>query len=104
MNNENKKLCLMCNEVKNLESGFYRAGVTYQKYCKPCHNANRKKYTIKYNYVKKNNPKGFAKLPEDIRKKILYDISVRINYKEIAKKYNLNYKTLLSWKRKGHLI
>lgn len=97
-----KKLCRKCNEVKDLEGGFYRAGKSYQKYCIPCHNVKRYDYAHNYKYEKR--PKGFSKLPEDIRKKILYDISVRINYKEIAEKYNIKYTTLLSWKRKGLLI
>ena len=99
--NENKKLCKKCDTVKPLEGGFYRAGNSYQKYCIPCHNKKRNDYTFVYKYEKK--PKGFYKLDEDIRNKILYDISVRINYKEIAEKYGLNYNTLLSWKRKGYL-
>lgn len=102
MNREMKKLCKNCNEVKNLEGGFYRAGNSWQKYCIPCHNSKRCNYSHVYKYEKR--PKGFSKLPEDIRNKILYDISVRINYKEISEKYNLKYKTLLSWKKKGLLI
>lgn len=96
------KLCRKCEKVKPLEGGFYKAGSYYQKYCIPCHNKRRYDYPQTYNYEKK--PKGFSKLPEDIKKKILYDISVRINYKEIAEKYGLKYTSLLSWKRKGHLV
>jgi len=96
------KLCRKCEKVKPLESGFYRAGKSYQRYCIPCHNARRYEYAQNYKYEKK--PKGFSKLPEDIRKKILYDISIRLNYKEIAEKYELKYTTLLSWKRKGLLV
>ena len=101
-NNNNNKLCRKCEKVKPLEGGFYKAGASYQKYCIPCHNERRYDYSHTYKYEKK--PKGFSKLPEDIRKKILYDISVRINYKEIAEKYGLKYNTLLSWKRKGNLV
>ena len=96
------KLCRMCNTVKELEGGFYKAGKSYQRNCIPCHNVKRYDYPHKTNYKKR--PKGFSKLDEDIRKKILYDISVRINYKEIAEKYNIKYTTLLSWKRKGLLV
>lgn len=99
---DQKKLCRKCNKVKNLEGGFYRAGISYQKYCIPCHNAKRYDYTQTYKYEKR--PKGFEKLSEDLREKILYDISIRINYKEIAEKYGLKYTTLLSWKRKGLLV
>ena len=102
MNKDMKKLCRNCNEVKDLEGGFYKAGTSWQKYCIPCHNRKRCDYGRTYKYEKR--PTGFSKLPEDIRKKILYDISVRITYKEIAEKYNINYKTLLSWKHKEILI
>jgi len=103
MNREmKKKLCKNCNEVKILEEGFYRAGGSWQKYCIPCHNSKRCEYGRTYKYVKR--PKGFEKLPEDLRNKILFDISVRITYKEISQKYNIKYKTLLSWKKKGLLI
>lgn len=97
-----KKLCKMCNEVKDLEKDFYKAGKSYQKYCIPCHNKKRYDYPHTYKYEKKL--KGFGKLPEETRKNILYDISVRINYKEIAEKYGLKYLTLLSWKRKGLIV
>ena len=97
-----KKLCRKCDQVKDLEGGFYRARQSYQKYCIPCHNAKRYDYAQTYKYEKR--PKGFEKLSEDLREKILYDISIRINYKEIAEKYGLKYTTLLSWKRKGLLV
>ena len=97
-----QKLCRKCNEIKPLEGGFYKAGKSYQKYCIPCHNAKRNDYANNYKYEK--IPKGFLKLPEDIRNKILHDISIRINFKEIAEKYGVKYNTILSWKRKGHLI
>jgi hypothetical protein len=102
--NEQKqmKLCRMCNEVKELEGGFYKAGTSYQRNCIPCHNIKRYDYPHKSNYKKK--PKGFEKLDEDTRKKILYDISVKLNFKEIAKKYDIKYNTILSWKRKGLIV
>lgn len=96
---EEIKLCQKCQQVKNLEIGFYKAGNSWQKLCKICHNEKRCEYSQSYNYKKRS--KGFEKLPEEVRKNILYDISVRINYKNIAKKYNLNYQTLSIWKRKG---
>jgi hypothetical protein len=96
------KYCSKCEQVKPLEVGFYKAGISWQKYCIPCHNKKRCEYKHTYKYQKV--PKGFQKLPEDIREKILYDISVRINYKDIANKYNLNYQTLCIWKRKGLIV
>ena len=97
-----QKLCRNCEKVKPLETGYYKAGTSYQKYCIQCHNEKRRNYASTYKYTKK--PKGFAKLPEELREKILYDISVRINYKEIAEKYGLKYTTLLRWKRKGQIV
>ena len=93
------KLCSQCSKVKPLIGGFYKAGASWQKYCIPCHNKRRCEYDASNKeYIKVL--KGFAKLDEELRKKILYDISVRINYRDIAKKYNLKYQTLLNWKRK----
>ena len=97
-----QKLCRMCDKVKDLEGGFYKAGNSYQRNCIPCHNIKRYDYAHKYKYTKK--VKGFQKLPEDIRKKILYDISIKLTYKEIADKYKIKYTTLLSWKKKNLLI
>jgi hypothetical protein len=103
---ENKnqvKLCVQCNTVKSLSGGFYKAGNSWQKRCKLCHNAKRCEYIHGgSNYTAR--PKGFAKLPEDLQKKIQYDIKVRVNFKDIANKYKdegIKYQTLLNWKRKG---
>ena len=101
-NEEQKKLCRKCNVVKNLNNDYYKAGKGFQKYCIPCHNEKRYEYTRSYKYEKK--PKGFSKLPQELRDKILYDISIRINFKEIAEKYNIKYPTLLNWNKKGLLI
>ena len=107
---KNVKLCRECNEVKELnEKNFYKAGkskktgkYSYQKYCVPCHNAKRHEYKLTASkYVKKVN--GFKALPEDIQEKIKYDIYVKISYKEIAEKYNINYGTFASWRRKNEI-
>jgi len=87
------KLCVGCQEVKPLSTGYYKAGVSWQKRCKKCYLVKTKKY------IKK--PQGFYKLDKEIQEKIKYDIYVRVNYKEIAKKYNIKYPTLLNWKLKG---
>ena len=96
------KLCRKCNVVKDLHNDYYKAGKGFQKYCIPCHNEKRFDYPHTYKYEKR--PKGFSKLPEETRKNILYDVKVRINYKEIAEKYNIKYQTLLCWKRKGLIV
>lgn len=99
---EELKYCEGCDKVKSLYKDFYRGGKnSFQKYCKPCHIENRKKYKKSNSYKKR--PTGFKKLQDETRKNILNDIRVRINYKKIALKYNLNYLTLLRWKREGQL-
>ena len=102
-NNTPVKLCCDCQKVKTLEGGFYKAGKSYQKRCIPCHNEKRYEYA----FTKHNKkPTGFMKLDEDLRKKIMYDIHVRINFKDIARKYQANgikYQTLLVWNRKGQI-
>lgn len=94
------KLCKGCEQVKPLEGGFYKAGKSWQKYCKMCH--NKKRYEFKMTPKKYTpRPKGFMKLPKETQDKIIYDTYVKVNYKEIAKKYKLSYYTLMSWKKKG---
>ena len=95
---EQMKLCVNCLEVKNLTGGFYKAGASWQKLCKHCHNKNRSTYISSNIYTKV--PKGFAKLDTEIKNNILKDISERINYKDISIKYDIKYQTLLTWKRK----
>ena len=41
----NVKLCVKCNQVKPLDKCFYKAGgISFQKYCKRCHNTRRSDY------------------------------------------------------------
>jgi len=103
MENINVKLCVGCAKVKTLEGGFYRAGKSWQKFCKLCHNEKRNDYVHNGNNYKKK-PTGFEKIPADLQKKIQYDIKVRINFKDIAEKYKnegIKYQTLLNWNKKG---
>lgn len=96
------KLCEECNSVKDIEKDFYKAGKSYQRLCKPCHNSKRRNYKVSHKpYVPKET--GFNKLSEEIRNSILYDISVKVNYKKIAKKYDIKYSTLCYWKRNNTL-
>ena len=99
------KLCRKCNVVKDLNQGYYRAGKYYHKFCIACHNEMRnlwKNRSSKSHYQKR--PVGFARLEKNIQDSILYDLSVRINMKEVAQKYSLNYLTLLAWKKRGYLV
>jgi hypothetical protein len=82
-----------------METGYYKAGKSWQKFCKLCHNKKRYEYKIApKKYDKKNT--GFSKLDKDIQDKIIYDLHVKISYKEVSAKYKIPYPTLLSWKRK----
>ena len=93
------KYCGMCETVKPLEISYYKAGKSWQKYCKLCHNKKRREYTkSRTPYVSKKT--GFSKLPEKLQKKIIYDIYIKINFKDIYNKYKdeypqLKYQTLL---------
>jgi len=98
---EKQKLCQGCQMVYSLNGGFYKAGKSYQKLCIKCHNKKRYDYDFKSNYTKKII--GYDKLDEELRKKIEYDIYVRINFKDISKKYDLNYQTLLRWNKTGKI-
>lgn len=101
--NKEVKLCVKCNKVKPLEGGYYKAGKSWQKLCKICHNERRVEYKTSRNYIMK--PTGFKKLPEELQKKIIYDVYVRVNYKDICRKYEkeynnvLKHQTLLRWAR-----
>jgi hypothetical protein len=94
------KMCSNCQVAKNLEEDFYKAGKSWQRYCKPCHNARRLDYP-RQKAKRVLKLKGFAKLSEEIQNNIKYDIYVRIAFTDIARKYDIKYSTLLSWKRKG---
>ena len=101
------KQCCECKKVKTLDDGYYKAGGSYQKRCKICHNEKRLEYPMSR---KAYEPKktGFKKLPEDLQKKIIYDVYVRINFKDIWKKYKTEYPTLkhqtiLRWNRLGQI-
>ena len=109
MNSRNKqinnivKLCVGCQQVKPLEGGYYKTKNCWHKYCKKCHNAKRNDYPpSKYTYIRK--PTGFKKLDEELQKKIIYDLYVGINFKDIYRKYketypNLKYHSLIRWDR-----
>jgi len=100
------KWCRGCDKVFSLE-GFYRAGKSWQKDCKKCHNLKRNKYKHSRVYIKK--PTGFLKLPEELQKKIIFDVYIRINFTDICKKYKdeypgvLNHSSLLRWNRTNQI-
>ena len=97
------KLCRMCDIVKPLEEGYYKAGSKgFQKYCRPCHNQVRKQWTVKSSYVKKGS--GFKRLPDDIQQSILKDIEDNVKYAVISRKYDINYITLMSWRKRNLIV
>lgn len=96
------KFCKGCETVKDLEQCFYRAGKSWQSHCKKCHNARRLHFRITPSkYVKR--PKGFAKLDKELQEKIIYDIHIKISYRDIAKKYGIYYNTILNWKKNNSI-
>ena len=102
-NNKKMKLCIKCNIEKDLHEGFYKAGSkSFQKYCKPCHNKSRLNWHLKSSYVKIGS--GFQRLPEEIRQNILKDIEDNVKYAVIARKYDINYITLMSWRKKNLIL
>ena len=101
MNSRPLKKCLMCEEVKFLDIDYYKAGSSWQKYCKVCHNKKRKEYKNNSKYIKRKT--GFLKLPQEIQEKIKYDMYVRVSMKDICIIYNLNYITFCRWKKKGQI-
>ena len=97
------KLCRKCNILKPLEEGYYKAGSKgYQKYCKPCHNKNRTSWTVKSSYVKKGS--GFQRLSDQIQQNILKDIEDKVSYSEISRRYDINYLTLMYWKKQKRIV
>lgn len=100
------KYCSKCEKVKELEGGYYKAGKSWQKLCKICHNESRIEYASNKVYIPKAT--GFLKLPEELQKKIIYDIYIRINFKDIYHKYKEDYpkikhQTLLKWNREKQI-
>lgn len=105
---KNIKLCRTCGEVKSLEENFYKRTnlESYNKVCKSCLKKKREGGEKPKNKSKKiyiRRPTGFAKLPINVQKDILYDIRIGLNYLEIAKKYDLCYKSLTLWKKHGKI-
>lgn len=96
------KTCPNCIITKPL-SDFYKAGDYYQSLCKPCHNSSRKLYDR--NYKKKTKKvTGFKKLSEEKQSKIIEQFTIGMSAKDIAYENNLNYNTLLYWKRTNQII
>lgn len=95
----NKKFCTRCKEIKSLDE-YYIYKNRPNKYCRKCHNINRRKYKRVQNRKPRESVKkikGFGALSEDIQKDIIKCISLKISYKTIAERHNIGYSTLCSW-------
>ena len=99
------KNCKQCKQQKDI-SNFYKSyNNIYASLCKKCHNSKRAdNYRLNPETRKPLKGTGFKKLNEDIRIEILSDISKGIKFKEISKKNNVNYCSLLRWKNQGQLV
>ena len=92
--------CYECKEVLLIETNFYKTKSFFQGRCKRCSNKKRLDYPIKNYYKKKVS--GFQSLPEELQKKIIYDIYIRLKFVDIYKKYknefpSLKYHNLINW-------
>lgn len=93
------KLCLQCDTEKLLID-YYKAGKGFHKYCKKCHNKNRKKY--KYNTREIGKPRiGFLDLDKEIQDKMKLDIKNKVSLAQISRTYKISYDALRGWKKKG---
>ena len=94
------KLCVGCGITKSLDDDYYKAGASYQKKCKPCHNKQRVA-CHKLNY--KPRKKGYAKLSMSTRSKIEYCIHTGVSGKDISRLCDVKYSTFNRWKRNGDI-
>jgi hypothetical protein len=87
----------------------YKAGKSYQSYCKPCHNARRNLYpqserkTKQIRPKKEKKPTGFKALPMDTQNEILKYVGT-MPMSKLAKMFDINPHTLRTWKKRGTLI
>ncbi len=96
------RICCECKIDKDLDKDYYRAGKWYQKRCKRCHNKQKTIYNRKCNKIYKKV--GFNKLEIEVKEDIIKLLNEKIPYTKICKKYNINYFTFTSWKRKNLII
>lgn len=94
------KLCRTCGEVKPIENFYKRTHCsTPNRVCKACLKIKRTNIVSTY----KKRPVGFAKLPIETQKNILYDLRIGLNYLEVSKKYNLCYRSMGNWKKQNKI-
>lgn len=93
------KKCKDCQEVKPLDTDFYKAGPSWQSRCKRCHNKNRVNYKNNAGYVRR--PYKFKN--EDFIKKIKELRKQNKKWKIIAQEVNIPYQSLIQFKRLNNI-
>lgn len=95
------KKCSGCQIIKPTDD-YYKSTKYLQTLCRICHNQSRKKYKInRPKYIKKLT--GFNALSQETQDDIFYMIAIKYKITEICKKYKLNYKTYLGWRRNNSI-
>lgn len=97
----NEKYCVSCQQVKNREQDFYKAGSYVQTRCKPCHNQYRKA-VVSYTTNRKQRPpsKTFDSLSNEKQQDILTDLKT-MRLLPVSKKNNVSYALMRQWKKGG---
>ena len=102
MEDTRQKFCKQCEEVKPIKA-FYKAGKSYQTRCIPCHNTHRKMERDKKAALepKKVIRNAFQKLPQEKQDELLKYLNT-MPMTKLAKRMDMNYNTLSTWKRRGY--
>lgn len=100
--------CTLCDISKIAGICYYKIDNVYSNICVKCKPTKVwKPFYItqgKYKFKKKiPKLKGFHKLPHKTRVSIKKDIKDGYLYTEISKKYDINYYSLLRFKKKGQI-
>lgn len=94
------KFCRECDTEKPKTDFYKTRGNCVQTLCKYHTNQLRMKQN------REKNPKkvlGFMKLSRETRTDILNDLQSSMKISRIAIKYNINYSSLLKWRKEGQL-
>jgi hypothetical protein len=87
-------------QTLSIDNYYAGRGAKMQTRCKPCHNLMRKK--LRLTKPKTLKPKGFQRLPEEQRTRILNSIAT-MSIPKIAEAEGIKLGTLNSWKYRGQL-
>ena len=105
----NQKWCKTCEKYLDLPEFYHIYKNTHSTLCKFHTNElrckNRVLKLLKEEPNKKEKTTGFKKLPENVRKDIINDITNnKFSLMKISRKYGLKYPTLVHWKKTNQLI